>query len=504
MRHFINCILSTIAFITLLCSCSNEEPRVIYAIGVVPNAKCTSAEQDITINYQLHDILLQSEVAPIVSISTDADWVTVIDNSTIGSFTVRVSKNESKNRTASIKISAKECKTAKVTLMQYGAPPTEKVNHTLMYLFMGTSLKRYFNTNIADAKLAINTGILGDCNRVLFFRQESETRGYIGEICYDVLGKECIEQRLEDITIDGSLITPESMGEYISKMAAYAPAKRYGLVCAGHGQAWITRDILESDQDVSTFGLGYTPWVQAPGAETTRAFGENNVRLNIPELASAIDSSDVELDYILFDACFMSNIETIYDLRNSANYIIASPCEIMGRGFPYERTLPYLFTDTGNTTDYKGAAYSYYSYYKNEYTYSARSGSIAVYDCAEIDALANATRRVMRNAKQLGEYSNSELQTYEGEKIHLFYDFGQWVNVVANDKEALNAFNEQLERCVIDKYTLPSFYSAYGSYGTYPIDVNIYSGVTTSAPSEAYPNGWRQTNWHKEAIELEN
>jgi hypothetical protein len=92
-------------------------------------------------------------------------------------------------------------------------------------------------------------------------------------------------------------------------------------------------------------------WQPAIGAEVTRAFGESNVQVNPAELAEGIAKSNVKLDYILFDACFMSNIEAIYDLRNAANYIIASPCEIMGRGFPYHRTLPYLFANKGAQSD---------------------------------------------------------------------------------------------------------------------------------------------------------
>jgi hypothetical protein len=121
-------------------------------------------------------------------------------------------------------------------------------------------------------------------------------------------------------------------------------------------------------------------------------------------------------------------------------------------------------------------------------------GSVAVYDCAEIEALAETTKRVVATATS--DYDKSELQTYEGKSVHQFYDFGEWVNVVATDQAALAAFNAQLENTIIAKYSLPSFYSAYGSYGTYPIDLDVYSGVTTSAPSEAFPNDWRKTNWY--------
>ena len=139
-------------------------------------------------------------------------------------------------------------------------------------------------------------------------------------------------------------------------------------------------------------------------------------------MTESIEYSGIELDYILFDACFMSNIEAVYDLRNSAKYIIASPCEIMGKGFPYHRTLPHLF---GESYNLRSAAESYYLFYRDEYNGSARCGSVALYDCAEVEALAEATKIVMQSANL--DIDTSKLQTYEGQtEEHHFYDFGEY------------------------------------------------------------------------------
>jgi hypothetical protein len=366
-----------------------------------------------------------------------------------------------------------------------------------MFVFMGTSLNRFFNTNLEDVEKAINTGILGDSNRILFFRQDTPQRGHISELCYDPTTKSCNERRVEDnITLPSTQLTPDILASYINTMIAEAPAQRYGIVLAGHGTAWVTRDAIREENGASTFSTSTSGvWEPAIGAEVTRAYGEEpNVHLNISELADAIDQLDANIDYILFDACFMSNIETIYDLRNSANYIIASPCEIMGRGFPYERTLPHLFTDNGNTTDYVKAAESYYKYYRDEYSNNLRCGSIAVIDCHEVERLADITSRTINWGKF---YKRDDLQTYEGQKPHFFFDFGHWGNILALDSQVQEEFNQQLAKCVIAKYTLPTFYSAYGTYGTYPIDESVYSGVTTSAPTEsAYYYDWIKSNWH--------
>jgi hypothetical protein len=99
-----------------------------------------------------------------------------------------------------------------------------------------------------------------------------------------------------------------------------------------------------------------------------------------------------------------------------------------------------------------------------------------------------------------GLYDRDELQTYEGQKDHYFFDFGEWISVVATDETALNNFNTQLENTVVAKFSLDTFYSAYGSYGTHAINLDVYSGITTSAPTEAdfYIYGYMlNTNWCK-------
>ena len=490
-------IIAIITTIAMMTGC-RQEPSSYYNISIDQQVSCSFDRHIVEVEYKLMGNEMNGS-EHIAIASTSADWIIDIDNSKTGVFAIEVDVNEGDIRSAKIEVRADGHTPTTFTLTQLAAP--SGASHTLMYYFFGTSLKRFFNDNISDAKLAISTGILGDNNRVLYIRQDGSTTGYIGELCYDPINGECIERRIKDITIEGDHLTPEQIGQHIAFMAAEAPADRYGMIMAGHGQGWLTRAIVNGENGGSIFssGLGHNPWVQALGAETTRAFGESNVCMNISEIAEGIELSAVELDYILFDACFMSNIETVYELRNAANYIIASPCEIMGRGFPYHRTLPYLFAAGGATSDLKSAAESYYIYYRDEYVSNARCGSIALYDCREIQALADATAAVIRSATD--EYDPKTLQTYEGQKTHVFYDFGQWVRTIATDEAALATFNEQLSRTVIAKYTLPSFYSAYGTYGTYKIDLAVYTGVTTSAPSVAYPDEWRETSWYKEVWE---
>ncbi len=475
----------------LLCSCNrSEEGPSLKQFRVESTVRYTYHEQHITIDFKTEGYDVE------VSVEDDAEWTSDLTVTSNKSISAHLSENSGAERVATITLTAPGYKSASIRLKQNGVP-TSTANHTLMFYFFGTSLNSYFNVNINDAKLAIEKGALGDNNRVVFFRQRSQSVAYIAELCYDPDSGKCFESIVEDnIIIDENPLTSNYISRTITRLSSIAPAERYGLVLAGHGRAWVPRE----SSGISKSG-GWIPFfVPVPGAEVTRHFGEVNVLVNTSDIAEGIANSDVDIDYILFDACFMSNIETIYELRNSANYIIASPCEIMGSGFPYERTLPHLFRDNGTITDYAAAAESYYLYYRDEYKSSAKSGSVAVYDCSEIDALQEATKEVIKSATE--EYDTHNLQTYEGQPSHYFYDFGEWVNVVATDSIALQNFNTQLANTVIAKYTLDSFYSAYGSYGTRPINVEVYSGVTTSAPSEVLNSLWRKTMWYKSIWEL--
>ena len=478
----------------LLYACGGQEETPLNRFGVESTVRCTYHQQNIEIKFSMEDINTTA------SVTDNADWITSLSVTNNNTITATIDENSANVRSGKITLSAPGYANASIKLTQNGTPKAV-ANQTLMFYFFGTSLNRYFADNISDAKLAIEKGILGDNNRVIYFRHRSKSEGYIAEICLDESTNKCFESIIEDkIYIEGSPVTPDYIGKTINKMASYAPAERYGIVMAGHGQAWITREALNGGSGISQLSLAEPLFTPAYGAEITRAFGESNVQVNPAEIAEGINLSNIDIDYILFDACFMSNIETIYELRNSANYIIASPCEIMGRGFPYERTLPYLFLEDGTVTDYDGAAKSYYMYYRDEYNSPSKCGSVAVYDCSEIEALRDATKAVVASA--LEEYDTESLQTYEGKQPHYFYDFGEWANVVATDDAALQNFNTQLNNTVIAKYTLSSFYSAYGGFGTYPININVYSGVTTSAPSQKLHDIWTQTEWYKSVWQL--
>jgi hypothetical protein len=84
-------------------------------------------------------------------------------------------------------------------------------------------------------------------------------------------------------------------------------AKHYMLVIWGHGNGW--RGAAEDKGDP----------------------------LNLTEMKNAL--GDRKIDIIGFDACYMGSIEVNYELKDNADYLVASEKKLPRAGWPYEMIL---------------------------------------------------------------------------------------------------------------------------------------------------------------------
>ena len=370
--------------------------------------------------------------------------------------------------------------------------PTPKTTQTLIFYFAGTDLTFYFHKNISAIKDALRQDILGDSRVVLFFQQGEKNSAEIIELTYN--NGLCEENKIATHDLPEQM-DAESLSFYLKEIIRHAPADNYSLIIGSHGLGWIPMGASPDGAAAASLqGLFYeNAFWQQTGDIKTRFIGEDRNPQNafeIPELAQAISKIGVKFEYILFDACFMANVESAYTLRNSAKYIVGSVCEIMGAGFPYKTVMPCMLQNKGTSYDLDGICQAFNTFYRDNYGYS---GSISVINCAELDALASAMKKINQGPKQ--EYTLSDIQSYEGQRRHVFFDLGDYVDKICADQNLKVTFKDQLNRTVIKKYTLDKYYSAYGISGTYYI--TSYSGLNTSAPAEVYKSYYKLTDWYR-------
>ena len=369
----------------------------------------------------------------------------------------------------------------------------EKVTpQTIIVYLSGTSLNWAFNINVQDIETALQQNIKGDSRVVVVWQNGVAKKAEAIELCYD--NGHITRQPLAEYDLSNTM-SKDDLSYIFNDVMRLAPASAYGLVIGSHSWAWIPFD--DYDQ-IRSNGLSKSAYArlrimeELPRHLQTRFIGDPNGanRFDITTLAEAIQATGKQFEYIIFDACFMANVEAAYELRNSTKYIIGSACEIMGNGFPYAKTLPHLLKNGGRSYDLAEAARSYHEHYKNTLKYS---GTIALINCSQLDALAMTMKEVNKSLSE--EYDRHSLQTYEGGTNHIFFDLGDYVDKVCTSNEAKSKFKAQLDKCVPTKFTLDTFWSTYIHSDHYPI--TSFSGMSTSAPSILFRDSYSQTAWYK-------
>lgn len=350
----------------------------------------------------------------------------------------------------------------------------------MFYPYSGNLLSA-FNDNIADMMTVVQgRGGLGD-RRIVIYICQSATKAYKIEMV-DEGGRVVLDTIATETFTSMPYADAAGMASLISSLEETAPAESYAMIIGCHGMGW-----LPAGADVTTTadakGTATVGDIDLP----TRYFGHSSSaawQCDISVLADGITATGMPMDYILFDACYMANIETAYELRDATHYLIASPAEIMAAGVPYAVAGSYLLD-----MDYEGFCSAFISYYTAT---SSPYATISVTDCSQVEAMAEVMCTIYAAGNV--DISTSTLQTFDGISPHIFYDLGDYVEQLCGDDDALYAdFETALALLVPYSRHTSSFYSAYNKRAT---DISTYSGLTISEPSvNSAADTWAQTAW---------
>lgn len=224
-----------------------------------------------------------------------------------------------------------------------------------------------------------------DEDLVVFVDQASSTeKPYIARITNNGEIKKLYEYPTDFYCSDA-----DNFNEVLSRCIQLCPATEdYGLVLWGHASGCM----IEKDSvDNSTYNAR-----RAYGVDNGNNIASNDGKwINIPSIRETFSSLGIKWKFILFDCCNMMNIETIYELKDYADFMIGSPAEIPGKGAPYNTIIPTLYLRTDDF--YKNIVDTYSSSYQNRVVLSAVNTS-------KINELSSITKQYL---PQINEYVKS-------------------------------------------------------------------------------------------------
>lgn len=252
--------------------------------------------------------------------------------------------------------------------------------------------------------------------------------------------------------------TKSALTQALNVTQALFPADSYGLILWSHGTGWIP-PLASSSSAVQE---------QRSGSCPERTFGlDGKVELEIRDLAQAIP---YKLSFMLMDACFMGGIETAYEVKDSVDYYIGSPAEILTESFPYHKIMQHIFK---STPDYAAVCKEYYDYY-NAKSGAERSATVALMDCSKLAEVAEVAKRVFdQYGESIASLDLSLLQPYfRGSNSKYFYDLKDLVDAIA-DASLSAEFAAALERAVPYKAATPYFIE---------LPIRSFCGVSTYVP----------------------
>ena len=316
-----------------------------------------------------------------------------------------------------------------------------------------------------DALNSINSMEKGAANldgTLLVYIKTNSSNSYLLKIKHDEDGN-----RIVSDTVKTFGYTAPSDPNVVREVMLYAqsefPAQSYGLVLWSHATSWVPAN---SKVKVQSFG------------------SDSGKEMDIIDLKNALPDN---LGFIVFDACSMGGVEVLYEFKDKAKYIIASPTETLSESFPYQNIVPLLFQYDENLS---AVAKAYFDYY-NAYTDDRQSATVILVKTSKLAPLAAEMNTLMHKQKKYGDQLIStgvQRLDYTANFPIPNYDFGDFLehNFAAAD---LNSISLQLNKTIIYKASTANFIG---------VPIINFSGLTCAIPyaSDANLGYYQKLQWY--------
>lgn len=377
----------------------------------------------------------------------------------------------------------------------------DDINKQTVLIFMpwADNLESALSDNLDSIETAM-TRQSTTVGRVLVFRSYNTGIDSLYEI---ICENKQISHRAIKTYDNYSYTTADGITQILNDVQSEAFALNYAMIIGCHGEGWLFKDDW---WESAPFAAKRRPYAYLSNGTLnnskgrryplTRFFGsvgDRNRGIDITTLAQGIAGAGIKMQYILFDDCYMANVETAYELKNVTNFLVASTSEVMDIGMPYQTMWTYL---NSATPSYSSMVSSFSTFYSN---YAWPYGTISAIDCNKLDRLAEQMRMINQNYT-LADTLVDSLQVLDGFNTPIFYDLGDYVAKLCTNTDILNDFNATLTQVVRSSSYTDSIYSALYYPSTKFITVNHFSGITISDPSRnsVAVKGREKTAWWRD------
>ena len=376
--------------------------------------------------------------------------------------------------------------------------PAKRSGRTVLaYLISNSpkSLEGNLQDNVVDMYMAL-AEIKDSCTLLVFYRPQ-EYSSYLDVptlLCFDTDGRGninnlpavtgtdltfesvCQVAQKKEYTMNSKIATdPVVMEEVLKDMQKIAPSDSYGLILGSHASGWMKGNSVQS-----------------------KAFGDDDgYNIDIPDLANVLKKSFSEkLDFVLFDACMMGTAEVGYELKEATSHCIASVMETPVYGFPYDRILPYLYSEN---VDYSAVCHEFISFNKTKDAW----GTCAVMDCSQMENLASAVKAKLSewedalssvSMQNVQQYGVNSYKYFSYDVLDFFRELGGKSGVAETDlNEAISSIQTVLDEVVIAKECIPN-----PSYPNtiFSVDETRFCGIGMYIPGEYNPYVANKTAWN--------
>jgi hypothetical protein len=295
--------------------------------------------------------------------------------------------------------------------------PQLKTRTIIVYMVGDNTLNSYVEPDINEMERGWKDDFDGD---LIVYVDEKKVSPYVLKISSDrtnsVVSKEVMKYSEQN---SSSL---EVMEQVLSDIKSMYPAKSYGLILWSHASGWLP----------------------APSASMTKVFGDDNGQyMEITELAELSG----KYDFIIFDACDMMGIETAYELKYNADYIVASVTEILAGGFPYNDILEYLFIENA---DLVSVCQKFMELYRSYSNIEMQTAALSIVKTDSLDNIATVAKNLIKKYKNnIENLDVSQIQKYDSNEITLFFDFLDFMEHIAGNDPDLQILRDKLSSAVV-------------------------------------------------------